>query len=250
MTPERPLHLPGTPEEVWARSGVLDAVPARDPGAVRPPGRVVVVAPHPDDEVLGIGGTLAVWAALGAEIVVVAVTDGEGSHPGSPTLTPPQLVDRRAGERRAALVALGLGGDAPVVRLGLPDAAVVADAVAALLAGVLRPGDTCLVPVAGDGHPDHDATADGGARAAAAAGATCWSYPIWLWHWARPGAVSLALARRLVLPDAAARAKVAALGCFTTQITPLSADPRDAAVLPPAVLAHFRRGTEIVWGPA
>ncbi len=249
MTP-RPLDRPGTSEQTWIGSGVLDAVPVRDPAAVRPPGRVVVVAPHPDDEVLGLGGALAVWAALGTEIVVVAVTDGEGSHPGSPTLTPQQLVLRRADERRAALVALGLGVDAPVVRLGLPDAAVTAGAVTTGLADVLAPGDTCAVPVSGDGHPDHDATAVGGARAAAAAGAVCWSYPIWLWHWAQPHDVSFARARRLVLPAPAERAKAAAIACFTTQIAPLSPDPRDAAVLPPEVLARFRRGSEIVWGPA
>ena len=74
----------GTPEDVWWAPGGLDTIPARDPAVVRPPGRVVVVAPHPDDEVLGVGGTLAAWAPV--EVLVVAVTDGEGSHPGSPCL--------------------------------------------------------------------------------------------------------------------------------------------------------------------
>ena len=152
----------GTPEDVWWAPGGLDTIPARDPAAVRPPGRVVVVAPHPDDEVLGVGGTLAAWAPV--EVLVVAVTDGEGSHPDSPTLAPATLADRRADERRAALEVLGIG--ATVHRLGLPDGGVAADDVAAGLGAVLRHGDTVLVPVDGDGHPDHDATADGGARAA------------------------------------------------------------------------------------
>lgn len=38
--------------------------------------RVLVLAPHPDDEVFGCGGLLALLAADGAEIQVVIVTDG------------------------------------------------------------------------------------------------------------------------------------------------------------------------------
>nr|AGZ94022.1 hypothetical protein [Streptomyces sp. MMG1612] len=36
--------------------------------------RVLVVAPHPDDEVLGAGGTIAAFAAAGADVRVVIVT--------------------------------------------------------------------------------------------------------------------------------------------------------------------------------
>ncbi len=38
--------------------------------------RVVVLAPHPDDEVFGCGGTLAQMAATGAEIEIIVFTDG------------------------------------------------------------------------------------------------------------------------------------------------------------------------------
>ncbi|PVY96718.1 PIG-L deacetylase family protein [Actinomycetospora cinnamomea] len=240
------LRGAGTPEDVWWAPDGLGTVPARQPVAVRPSGRVVVVAPHPDDEVLGTGGALAAWAPAGTEVAVVAVTDGEGSHPDSPTLTPADLAERRVDERTHALAALGLGRPT-VHRLGLPDAGVAADDVAAGLGPLLREGDTVLLPVTGDGHPDHDATADGGSRAAA--GLTCWRYAVWLWHWARPATVSFDGACRLLLPDAAVRAKAAAIGCFTTQIAPLSPDPRDAAILPATVLARFHRDTEIVWGP-
>jgi LmbE family N-acetylglucosaminyl deacetylase len=237
----------GTPEEAWWGPGGLDTVPVRDPWEIRPPGRVVVVAPHPDDEVLGVGGTLAVWAAAGTEVAVVAVTDGEGSHPGSPTTTPAALAARRAEERRDALAVLGV--EPAVARLRLPDSAVAAGDVADALGDLLRAGDTVVVPVDGDGHPDHDAVAVGGARAAADAGVACWRYPVWLWHWARPGEVSFDGARRLVLPGTVVRAKGVAISRFTSQIAPLSDDPRDATVLSDAVLARFRRDSEILWGP-
>jgi len=38
--------------------------------------RLVVVAPHPDDEVLACGGLLCAAAGIGLEVQVVAVTDG------------------------------------------------------------------------------------------------------------------------------------------------------------------------------
>ena len=47
---------------------------------------MVVIAAHPDDEVLGVGGTMAVLAAGGAQLRLIAVTDGEASHP-APTET-------------------------------------------------------------------------------------------------------------------------------------------------------------------
>jgi len=47
--------------------------------------RVVVVSPHPDDEVLACGGLLALHARRGGEVMVVAVTDGEASHRDDPS---------------------------------------------------------------------------------------------------------------------------------------------------------------------
>ena len=102
-TVPRDLTGAGTAEARWRSSRLLAELPRVEPGALRPPGRVVVVVPHPDDEVLGVGGTLAAWAATGVDTVVVAVTDGEASHPGSPTLTRAELAGRRTDERHRAL---------------------------------------------------------------------------------------------------------------------------------------------------
>jgi LmbE family N-acetylglucosaminyl deacetylase len=249
VTP-RDLTGPGTAESRWLSSSLFAALPRVGPSQRRPPGRAVVLAPHPDDETLGVGGTLAAWAADGVEILVVAVTDGEGSHPDSPTLTPEELAARRHDERRAALAELGCGA-ASVLRAGLPDSDVGRhrDALREYLLRVVVPGDTVLAPVLGDGHPDHDAVADVAREAATCRGAAVWHYAVWLWHWADPdepsipgdGAVAVAL------PDRARRAKQAAVACFTTQIEPLSDDPRDAAVLPPPVLARLTREVEVLW---
>jgi hypothetical protein len=59
----------GTSEEQWQAWPELGAWPELDLGEASVP---VVVAPHPDDEVLGVGGTMAI---LGS-VKVVAVTNG------------------------------------------------------------------------------------------------------------------------------------------------------------------------------
>ncbi|MFB2933861.1 PIG-L deacetylase family protein [Aerosakkonemataceae cyanobacterium BLCC-F154] len=38
--------------------------------------KILIIAPHPDDEVLGVGGTMARFAAEGAEVYVVVATKG------------------------------------------------------------------------------------------------------------------------------------------------------------------------------
>jgi len=45
--------------------------------------RILVLSPHPDDEVLGPGGTLYRYGKAGNEIMVVYMTDGSGSTPGA-----------------------------------------------------------------------------------------------------------------------------------------------------------------------
>ena len=247
----RDLTGPGTAEARWRSSGLLAALPRVAAGELRPAGRVVVVAPHPDDETLGAGGTLAAWAAGGGlDVTVVAVTDGEASHPGSPTVGPAELAGRRHEERRRALAALGLP-DAAVVRAGLPDGDVAAHrgALADLLDEYLRPGDTLLAPVPGDGHPDHDAVAVVADAAAARHGLARWHYAVWLWHWAEPDDASVPRegAVAVLLPGDAQQAKRDAVACFTTQVEPLSADPLDAAILPPEVLARLLREVEVLW---
>ena len=76
----------------------------------------------PDDEVLGAGGLLQCMRRLGVEIAIVAVTDGEGSHPAS-AARGVDIASMRAQESMAALDRLGCESTS-VTRLGLPDGGV------------------------------------------------------------------------------------------------------------------------------
>ena len=56
-------------------------MPEIAPDQVVPPGsRAVFIAPHPDDEVLGMGGLMAALARQSRELRLVAVTDGDNEQ--------------------------------------------------------------------------------------------------------------------------------------------------------------------------
>lgn len=75
---------------------------------------VLVVAAHPDDEVLGCGGTIARHAAEGCRVYVVFLADGEGARKNA--------VPEAAAEREgSAATALQILGARPPIFLGLED---------------------------------------------------------------------------------------------------------------------------------
>src|SRR5436190_10069011 len=91
--------------------------------------RLLVVAPHPDDESLGAGSAIQRVRALGGNVHVVYLTDGDGypegvqveGHVESPAASDYRGYGRRRrGEARAALRTLGLPNDAHTF-LSFPD---------------------------------------------------------------------------------------------------------------------------------
>ncbi len=239
----------GTPESSWLEAGVLDGLA---PMRWLHPRRVVVVAPHPDDEILGVGGSLRSLARTGAELEIVSVTDGESSHPGSFAMRPAELACARTAETCAALRRLGV--HPRVTRLGHGDGAVAAhlDQLTEQLADLLDEDTVCLSTWRHDGHPDHDACGLASLAAATETGARLIEYPVWAWHWSTPdggGAPAMPWrhARRHGLDRAALRAKAEAIEAFVTQIEPIGPDPADRVVLPAPVLERFHRSFEVLF---
>ncbi len=87
------------------------------------PDRVLAVYAHPDDPEVSCGGTLAHWAARGAEVRLVVVNAGDKGSP-DPATDPGELSERRSAEVHAAAAVLGLAG---VDLLGVPDGEAVND---------------------------------------------------------------------------------------------------------------------------
>ena len=242
-TEPHPIDAPGTPESEWRSWPLLTELPVT--GVHHWPS-VVVVAAHPDDEVLGVGGVLAMLAAAGTRMRLVAVTDGEGSHPGLDQAAADQLAERRAEETSSAL--RELGAPAEIVRLRMPDTGLarregeLRDRLAELVSGFAM----CLAPWDGDLHADHEAAGRAAFDTCAMTGTDLLSYPIWTWHWAHPrdSRVPWDRAVRVPLPPGVAERKRLAIDCFTSQLRPRG--ELRPPVLPPETVAHFTRAQEVL----
>ncbi len=202
--------------------------------------RLVVVAPHPDDEVLACGALIAMHVARGGEVVVIAVTDGEASHAeASSAPNPHDLATQRRGERLQGLTCLGI--DHPEVHtLALEDGrvAVQSGLLRGALSFLLRPRDVVVSTWEGDGHPDHNATGLATRQVCQRVGCRFLAAPVWMWHWSAAGdsRVPWHRLRRLALSEEAWSRKQAAMAAHISQLTPRS--DTMGAVLGVGVLAR------------
>ena len=148
-----------------------------------PHGRVLVFAPHPDDEAAGPGGALCLHRQAGDHVRVVIATDGVAGDPEG-RFDRAAYGELRRGESRAGLAALGVDD---VVFWGFPDNCTLAAtdlelgvqrAAAELLA--LRP-DLVYLPWDQEGHPDHHALHWIVVQAMARTGyrGAAWGYEVW-----------------------------------------------------------------------
>jgi LmbE family N-acetylglucosaminyl deacetylase len=134
----------------------------------------------------------------------------------------------------------------------LPDGSVAEheSALADELSDRLSDTSLCIATWYLDGHPDHDAVGRAARAATERTGARLLSYPLWMWHWSRPGDPSVPWGRlhRLKLPARTVAIKRAAATRFVTQVRPLSPRPEDAPVLPEPVLRRLLRDYEVFVG--
>ena len=145
----------------------------------------VVFAPHPDDETIGCGATIAKKRAAGTPVKVVVVGDGSSSHP-TTSISAASLVAMRAREVTEACDILGVEVDG-LVQWGYPDESfadhqdgLVNDIIAVLDGD--RP-DEVYVPSALDWHPDHQALNRAVREAIRGWGhpIRMLEYPVWFW---------------------------------------------------------------------
>jgi LmbE family N-acetylglucosaminyl deacetylase len=156
--------------------------------------RILVLAPHMDDEVFGCGGTLARAVEANSEVRVVFMTDGRLGHAPEKTSRldaqeraefETALADTRKAEARRAGALLGY---ADPVFLDLPDgdaAQAPQDAARRLARAIAAQSpEIVFLPYFADFHADHRATNRLFVDAAISlprwgASVMCWSYEVW-----------------------------------------------------------------------
>jgi len=144
----------------------------------------LIFAPHPDDEVLGCGGVIALKAESGARVQVVVMTDGRASHKGM--MGPDELVRIRRAEADEAATRLGLA--AKYLFFGFEDHRLADHRDAAcdrVVETIVRfKPDEVYVPSRRDELSDHIETNGIVRRALNRVGnpITIFEYPVWLWN--------------------------------------------------------------------
>jgi LmbE family N-acetylglucosaminyl deacetylase len=149
----------------------------------------MVFAPHPDDETLGCGGTIVLKRRLGAQVTIVAMTDGAAASGADAEGAGLKAV--RQVELLEAARVLGVPAER-LIFLEYPDGRLrdfrqdATDRVRALIES-LRPVEI-FVPYRHDGHPDHEATSEiVHAALRSLVGrfrVLVFEYPVWfLYHW-------------------------------------------------------------------
>lgn len=236
----------GTAESVWQtwlHMGAVTTCALHD--CLPRNARLVVIAPHPDDEVLACGGLITMHRDQAGEVAVIAVTDGEASHGSLPSSHAQALATTRCAESAAGLVQLGLK-DMVITRLALPDGLVARHMMrlARRLQLLLRSSDVVVTTWRRDGHPDHDACGLAAALACAAVGCRLIEAPVWMWHWASPGDsfVPWHQMQRLPLNPQARDRKQAALAAHVSQLDALQRS--EGAVLGDGIVARAHRPDE------
>jgi LmbE family N-acetylglucosaminyl deacetylase len=156
--------------------------------SIRDYASVLIVAPHPDDEIIGIGGYLVGRVQAGRKVYIVYLTDGENSLE---DLDPEEVAWQRGRLKAGVLARLGLN-EAQTRRFQLPDGSVprsgderFGNAVSELgkVIAEVRP-EALFVTHPLDTWPfDHVAAFEIAEAAVRQSGMNCDLYGYWVWLW-------------------------------------------------------------------
>ena len=219
-------------------------------------GPSIIVAPHPDDETLGCGGTVALLKREGISVHFLFVSDGTMSHPNSKKYPPEKLRALREAEALEAVKTLG-GQYNDIRYLAFPDRSVpekqspffeMAVRIMERYITDIAP-ETIFVPWQNDPHPDHRATWQIVSEAVSRLNLKprIVEYPIWLWEMGSAEDINLISKKKFVCVDISEvlDIKKLALSAHTSQLTDLIDDDPNGFRLSQDVISHFDHQREV-----
>lgn len=205
---------------------------------------LLVLAPHPDDEVFGCGGLMARALKEGKDVHVAVMSGGGGSHRGCCNADEQSITANRRRLTVNAAKALGLSSDR-ILFLNFKDGAICEDDKENMerLKEFVRQAnpDNIFVPHRGEGWPDHLAARRIG-LALAAQNTTVWEYCVWMWYY-RQKSLDWTSARSLRLDKEEHSRKLAAIREYTGPCAPCG-NPW-SGVLPPLFVKANSTNTEL-----
>lgn len=210
--------------------------------------KVLVLAPHPDDDVLGCGGTIVRLVEAGVAVHVGIVTRAD------PPLFPAKTVSTGRREAAAAHDLLGVTEthylNQPAAALDRVSHADLNAAIAGLVEAIAP--DTLFIPFAGDVHVDHQRIFQ---SAMVAVRPRNLRIPVCVLayetlsetNWYAPGITPAFLPDTFVDIGTTLEAKLAAFGCFASQVRAFPDERSPTAIRALAVMRGatvFREAAE------
>lgn len=206
-------------------------------------GHILLLAPHPDDEIIGCGGLLSRLIAQGKDVIVIVLSNGAESHRGCCNTPKEEIVAARRQLSKDAAKIIGLSLE-NVHSLNFSDGRINAqhpemEQLKVLIAEI-KP-DVILVPHSGEGWSDHLATREIGLQIAPQ-NASVYEYCVWFWYY---NSWNIAWRNAFVvgLSKEEHEAKLRAIDAYTSTTAPCGKPW--SGVLPPVFLKANKTKTEV-----
>lgn len=182
---------------------------------------ILIIAPHPDDEVIGCGGLITRLVAEGHPPHIIILTGGENSHQGCCTSSHNEIKNARRELTRNALNILGVKEEY-IHELDFPDGGISAthpeaDKLSCLISKISP--DIIFVPHWGEGWPDHVNTARI-IKDMVSDDTQIYEYCVWMWYYNVWRGLNWKNAFRQTMTQEEHRLKLAAIEAYIKPCAP------------------------------
>lgn len=206
--------------------------------------KTVIIAPHPDDEVIGCAGLILALVERGTPPHVIILTGGEGSHRGCCDTPAAEIIAARHQLTLKAAVVLGLP-ESHIHCLHYPDGGVAlehseTERLRQLLLS-LAP-DALFIPHRGEGWSDHLQAAEIAKALMEDSSVSIYEYCVWMWYY-NVWHLGFYKARLLRMSRAMHQRKLQAVEAYVTPLAPCGKPW--SGVLPKTFLKSARWSKEL-----